>query len=95
MRYVQTRVTVGAPMIIKSSSQASRNHLFKRFPIPENFSVTKDSKIGIGKRWPAPAGAKRTKAFEIYRYDPDSGCGPRLEIFEVDLALGAAGILAT
>ena len=72
-------------MIIKSSSQVSRNHLFKRFPIPANFGVTKESKIGRGKSWPAPAGATRTKTFEIYRYDPDSGRGPHLDTFEVDL----------
>ena len=32
-----------------------------------------------------PAGAKRIKAFEIYRYDPDSGENPRLDTFQVDL----------
>jgi succinate dehydrogenase / fumarate reductase iron-sulfur subunit len=32
-----------------------------------------------------PAGATRTKSFEIYRYDPDSGRGPRVDTFEVDL----------
>ena len=72
-------------MIIKSSSQVSRNHLFKRFPIPANFGVTAGSKIERGKRWPAPTGAKRTKTFEVYRYDPDSGRGPRLDTYEVDL----------
>lgn len=34
---------------------------------------------------PAPADAKRVKAFEIYRYDPDSGGNPRLDTFHVDL----------
>jgi len=38
-----------------------------------------------GKTWPAPAGATRVKAFEIYRYDPGSGENPRIETFVVDL----------
>ena len=33
----------------------------------------------------SPAGATRVKAFEIYRYDPDSGANPRLDTFHVDL----------
>jgi succinate dehydrogenase / fumarate reductase iron-sulfur subunit len=72
-------------MIIDSSSQVSHNHLFKRFPIPANFGVTKGSRIEPGRSWPAPAGAKRTKTFQIYRYDPDSARGPRLDTYEVDL----------
>lgn len=72
-------------MIIKSSSQVSRNHLFKRFPIPANFGVTAESKIERGKSWPAPTGAKHTKTFEIYRYDPDFERGPRLDTYAVDL----------
>ncbi len=31
------------------------------------------------------ADAKRVKAFEIYRYDPDFGANPRLDTFHVDL----------
>src|SRR5205807_1127968 len=38
-----------------------------------------------GKIWPAPAGSTRTRAFEIYRYEPDSGRGPHMDTFEVDL----------
>ena len=72
-------------MIIESSKQVSRNHLFKRFPIPTNFGVTKESRVDRGKAWPVPAGATRTKSFEIYRYDPDSGRGPHVDTFEVDL----------
>jgi succinate dehydrogenase / fumarate reductase, iron-sulfur subunit len=33
----------------------------------------------------AAAGAKRTKSFKIYRYDPDTGENPRYDSFEVDL----------
>ena len=72
-------------MIIKSSDQVPRATLLKRFPIPRNFGVAPESRIERGKAWPAPDGATRTKMFEIYRYDPDSGENPRLDTFGVDL----------
>ena len=72
-------------MIIHSSDQVPRATLLKRFPLPRNFGVSPESRIQRGRMWPAPAGAKRIKSFEIYRYDPDSGENPRLDTFEVDL----------
>jgi len=72
-------------MIIKTSDQVSRFNWFRRFPIPRNFSVTPESRIRRGRTWPIPAGAKRTRPFDIYRYDPDSGENPRLDRFHVDL----------
>jgi succinate dehydrogenase / fumarate reductase iron-sulfur subunit len=62
-----------------------RTTLFERFPVPVNFGMSPDSRIERGRSWPAPVGAKRVKAFEIYRYDPDSCCNPRIDTFEVDL----------
>ena len=38
-----------------------------------------------GKTFPAPAGAKRTRTFKIYRWDPDVGGNPRMDSYEVDL----------
>ena len=38
-----------------------------------------------GKTFPAPAGAKRTRVFKIYRWDPDAGGNPRIDSYEVDL----------
>jgi succinate dehydrogenase / fumarate reductase, iron-sulfur subunit len=72
-------------MFIKSSDQVPRATLLKRFPIPRTFGVGPESRIGRGKIWPAPGGATRTKTFKIYRYDPESREGPRLDSFEVDL----------
>jgi len=72
-------------MIINSADQVPRATLLKRFPLPRNFGVSPKSRILTGRTWPAPAGAKSTKAFEIYRCDPDSGENPRLDRFEVDL----------
>ena len=68
-----------------SSDQVPRATLFKRFPLPKSFGVSPESSIQRGRMWSAPAGAKRIKPFEIYRYDPDSGENPRLDTFEVDL----------
>jgi succinate dehydrogenase / fumarate reductase iron-sulfur subunit len=72
-------------MIIKSSDQVPRATLLKRFPIPRDFGVTPESRIGRGKVWQAPGGAVRVQMFEIYRYDPDFSENPRLDTFEVDL----------
>ena len=49
------------------------------------FRLPKNSRIGKGKTFPAPAGAKRVKRFQIYRWDPDSGENPRVDLFEIDL----------
>ncbi len=38
-----------------------------------------------GKSFPAPAGAKRTRTFKIYRWDPEQGGNPRIDSYEVDL----------
>lgn len=72
-------------MIVESQDQVPRATLLKRFPIPRNFGVTAESRIVHGKVWPRPVGATHVKAFEIYRYDPDSSENPRLDTFEVDL----------
>ena len=71
-------------MIVESSDQVSRRSWLKRFPIPRNFKVTPELRIEKGRIWPAPADAKRVKAFEIYRYDPYFGSNPRLDTFHVD-----------
>ena len=72
-------------MIVRSSEHVPRVTVLKRFPVPKNFGVSAESRIKRGRTWPAPAGAIRLKALEIYRYDPDSEGNPRLETFEVDL----------
>ena len=71
--------------IITSSDQVSRRTILKRFPIPRNFGVPNGSQIEPGRTWTAPEGATRTKQFKVYRYNPDSGEKPRLDLFEVDL----------
>jgi succinate dehydrogenase / fumarate reductase iron-sulfur subunit len=49
------------------------------------FTLPKNSKIGKGKAHAAAAGAKRTKRFKIYRYDPETKQNPRYDTFEIDL----------
>ncbi|MGB0697478.1 MAG: succinate dehydrogenase iron-sulfur subunit [Rhodospirillaceae bacterium] len=44
-----------------------------------------NSRIKKGKTWPKPEGAKRLKTFKIYRWDPDTGENPRLDVFFIDL----------
>ena len=49
------------------------------------FALPANSRVGTGRNHPAPAGAKRVKAFQVYRWNPDDGENPRLDRFEVDL----------
>ncbi|MGK2924566.1 MAG: succinate dehydrogenase iron-sulfur subunit [Lysobacterales bacterium] len=47
--------------------------------------LPKHSRIGKGKHFAAPDGAKNIRVFRIYRWDPDEGGNPRIDTFEVDL----------
>ncbi len=49
------------------------------------FALPKNSKIGTGKTWKAPAEAKRVREFKVYRWNPDDGANPRMDTYEVDL----------
>ncbi len=49
------------------------------------FTLPKNSKVGVGRTYKAPADARRVKRFKVYRYDPDSGENPRLDSYDVDL----------
>jgi succinate dehydrogenase / fumarate reductase iron-sulfur subunit len=50
------------------------------------FTLPANSKIGDGKRHPAPAQAKKPKTFRVYRWNADDGANPRLDSYTVDLA---------
>ena len=47
--------------------------------------LPKNSRVKAGKTFKAGADAKRIKRFHIYRYDPDTGDNPRVDVYEVDL----------
>ena len=49
------------------------------------FALPKNSRIEGGKSHAAPAAAKRTRTFKIYRYEPEDGKNPRLDSFTIDL----------
>jgi succinate dehydrogenase / fumarate reductase iron-sulfur subunit len=49
------------------------------------FSLPANSVVKPGKSHPAPEGAKRTRSFRIYRWDPDTGENPRHDTYELDL----------
>jgi succinate dehydrogenase / fumarate reductase iron-sulfur subunit len=49
------------------------------------FTLPRNSKVGKGKHWPAPEGAKRVRTFRIYRWSPDDGENPRVDSYEIDL----------
>lgn len=49
------------------------------------FTLPQNSRVIPGRRYKAPAGATRIKEFKIYRWSPDDGSNPRIDIYEVDL----------
>ena len=48
-------------------------------------SLPKNSRPKKGKHYPAPAGAKNVKRFDIYRFDPDKDATPRIDSYDVDM----------
>ena len=49
------------------------------------FTLPANSVVKKGKSFPPPDGAKRTRRFRVYRWDPDNGDNPRTDTYEVDL----------
>src|SRR4026207_1519730 len=49
-------------------------------------TLPKNSRVGEGKVWPKPAGAKQTREYRIYRWNPDDGQNPRIDTYHVDTA---------
>ncbi len=49
------------------------------------FMLPPNSRVTGGKTNKAPEGAKRVKAFRVYRWDPDEGGNPRMDTFEIDV----------
>ncbi len=48
------------------------------------FTLPKNSKVGKGKVWPKPAGARKIQEFSIYRWNPDDTANPRVDTYFVD-----------
>ena len=49
------------------------------------FTLPKMSRVHKGKHHPAQPGAKKTRTFRVYRWDPDVGGNPRVDTYEVDV----------
>ena len=47
-------------------------------------TLPKNSKVGEGKTWPKPAGAREDREFKVYRWNPDDGQNPRIDTYHVD-----------
>lgn len=47
--------------------------------------LPKNSRVGAGQKWPAPADAKRTRKLTIYRYDPGADAKPTWDEYQIDL----------
>jgi succinate dehydrogenase / fumarate reductase iron-sulfur subunit len=50
------------------------------------FNLPQNSKITKGKTIDASAGAKRSRTFRVYRWDPDDGKNPRIDEYKIDLS---------
>src|SRR6478735_6397330 len=49
------------------------------------FNLPMNSRVRNGQTFKAPAGAKRVRAFSIYRWSPDETANPRTDTYEIDL----------
>jgi succinate dehydrogenase / fumarate reductase, iron-sulfur subunit len=50
------------------------------------FRLPPNSRIRPGKAHRAPAGARDVRTFRVYRFDPDAGENPRVDVFELDMS---------
>ena len=50
------------------------------------FTLPANSKIKSGKIHAAPANAKRTRTFKVYRWNPDDGRNPQTDTYHLDMA---------
>ncbi len=48
-------------------------------------ALPKNSKVGKGRTFKAPDGAKRVRKFRVYRWSPDDDKNPVLDTYELDL----------
>ncbi|MFN3920005.1 MAG: succinate dehydrogenase iron-sulfur subunit [Methylohalobius sp.] len=58
-----------------------------------SFRLPPKSRVQPGKTWPAPEGAEQILKVKVYRWDPESGANPRLDVFQLDRKLCGAMVL--
>jgi succinate dehydrogenase / fumarate reductase iron-sulfur subunit len=56
-------------------------------------ALPKNSKVGEGKTWTPPRGARNLREYRVYRWNPDDGQNPRLDTYFVDTDDCAAMVL--
>jgi len=49
------------------------------------FTLPKHSVVTKGKTYSVSAGTKNIRRFEVYRWDPDNGENPRVDVYELDM----------
>lgn len=49
------------------------------------FTLPANSVVKKGKVFDAPSAASNVKRFKVYRYDPDDGQNPRVDVYDIDL----------
>jgi len=49
------------------------------------FTLPKNSVLTKGREFPAPDDAAHTRRFEVYRWDPEAGENPRVDVFHLDM----------
>lgn len=49
------------------------------------FQLPKNARVKEGKRFKAKAGAKNVREFHVYRWNPDDGQNPSVDVFEIDM----------
>jgi succinate dehydrogenase / fumarate reductase, iron-sulfur subunit len=57
------------------------------------FTLPKNSMLTKGKSYKAAEGTKNARRFEIYRWDPDTGENPRIDVYELDTDLCGTKVL--
>ncbi|MGH8518475.1 MAG: succinate dehydrogenase iron-sulfur subunit [Panacagrimonas sp.] len=53
-----------------------------QFSLPKNSTINKSA----GRKFPAPAGARKVQTFKVYRWDPDTGENPRVDQYDLDMS---------
>ena len=48
-------------------------------------SLPKNSQMTEGKVWDKPEGAKTTREYKVYRWDPETGKNPRVDTYHIDV----------
>ena len=49
------------------------------------FTLPKNSRIGVGTTHPAPENATNIRRFLVYRWSPDGGKNPSMDTYEIDM----------